>query len=75
MARGAVRRVARVAWKVFCYTLGILVVAALAVQLWFFAHVLWWRSFQPEQSAFMAARVAQLRAKDPRAKLAHQWAP
>jgi len=75
MARGAVRRVARVAWKVFCYTLGILVVAALAVQLWFFAHVLWWRSFQPEQSAFMAARVAQLRAKDPKAKLAHRWVP
>ena len=73
MARGGVRRAARIAWKVFCYTLGILVVAALAVQLWFFAHVLWWRSFQPEQSAFMAARVEQLRAKDPKAKLAHQW--
>ena len=50
-------------------------VVALAVQLWFFAHVLWWRSFQPEQSAFMAARIAQLRAKDPKAKLAHQWVP
>ena len=75
MARGGVRRVAHIAWKAFCYTLGILVVAALAVQLWFFAHVLWWRSFQPEQSAFMAARGAQLRAKDPKAKLAHQWVP
>jgi len=75
MARGGVRRVAHIAWKTFCYTLGILVVAALAVQLWFFAHVLWWRSFQPEQSAFMAARGAQLRAKDPKAKLAHQWVP
>ena len=75
MARGGVRRAAHFAWKAFCYTLGILVVAALAVQLWFVAHVLWWRSFQPEQSAFMAARVAQLRAKDPKAKLAHQWAP
>jgi monofunctional biosynthetic peptidoglycan transglycosylase len=75
MARGGARGVAHVAWKAFCYTLGVLVVAALAVQLWFFAHVLWWRSFQPEQSAFMAARIAQLRAKDPKAKLAHQWVP
>jgi monofunctional biosynthetic peptidoglycan transglycosylase len=75
MARGGVRSVARIAWKTFCYALGILVVVALAVQLWFFAHVLWWRSFQPEQSAFMAARIAQLRAKDPKAKLAHQWVP
>jgi monofunctional biosynthetic peptidoglycan transglycosylase len=75
MARGGVRRVARMAWKAFCYFLGILVVAGLAVQLWFFAHVLWWRSFQPEQSAFMAGRIAQLRAKDPKARLAHQWAP
>jgi monofunctional biosynthetic peptidoglycan transglycosylase len=75
MARGGVRRVAHIAWKVFCYTLGILVVGALAVQLWFFAQVLWWRSFQPEQSAFMAARIAQLRMKDPKANLAHQWVP
>jgi len=75
VAKGGRGGVVRVAWKAFCYTLGVLVVAALAVQLWFFAQVLWWRHFQPEQSAFMAARVAQLRAKDPRAKLAHQWAP
>jgi monofunctional biosynthetic peptidoglycan transglycosylase len=75
MARRGVRRAAPIAWKVFCYTLGVLVVGALAVQLWFFAQVLWWRSFQPDQSAFMAARAAQLRAKDPKAKLAHQWVP
>jgi monofunctional biosynthetic peptidoglycan transglycosylase len=75
MARRGVRRAAAIAWKVFCYTRGVMVVGALAVQLWFFAHVLWWRSFQPEQSAFMAARAAQLHAKDPKAKLAQQWVP
>ncbi len=72
---GGVLRAARLAWKVFCYTLGFLVVAALAVQLWFFAHVVWWRSFQPDASAFMAARLERLREKDPKAKLAHQWVP
>jgi monofunctional biosynthetic peptidoglycan transglycosylase len=72
---GSVLRAARVAWKVFCYSLGFLVIAGLAVQLWFFAHVLWWRSFQPESSAFMEARIEQLRAKDAKAKLFHQWTP
>ena len=70
-----VLRVARISWTAFCYTLGALVIAGIAVQCWFFAHVLWWRSFQPEASAFMERRIEQLRASDPKAKLAHQWAP
>jgi monofunctional biosynthetic peptidoglycan transglycosylase len=75
MARGGALRVARIAWKTFCYALGIIAVGVLVVQLWFFAQVLWWRSFQPDTSAFMDRRVEQLRAKDPKAKLAHQWVP
>ena len=77
MARSgsAAQSFARFAWKTFCYALGALVLAGLAVQLWFFAHVLWWRSYQPEESAFMEARAARLREKDPKAKLAHQWSP
>jgi monofunctional biosynthetic peptidoglycan transglycosylase len=72
---GGALRFARIAWKVFCYTLGVLVIAGVALQLWFFAQVLWWRSFQPEASAFMEARAERLRAKDPKAKIAHQWVP
>jgi monofunctional biosynthetic peptidoglycan transglycosylase len=72
---GGLMRPARAAWKIFCYSLGALVIAGLAVQLWFFAHVLWWRSYQPEASAFMQARAEQLRAKYPKAKLAQQWVP
>ena len=45
VAKGGKLRAARIAWKAFCYGLGALVVAALAVQLWFYAHVLWWRSY------------------------------
>jgi monofunctional biosynthetic peptidoglycan transglycosylase len=72
---GRVLRAARIAWKTFCYTLGVLALAFMLAQAWFFAHVLWWRSNQPEQSAFMAARIEQMRAKDAKAKLAHQWVP
>ena len=68
-------RAVRIAWQAFCYALGALVAVTLAVQLWFFAHVLWWRSFQPMTSAFMDRRLEQLRAKDPKARLAHQWVP
>ena len=75
MAKGGVLRAARIAWKAFCYALGALVAAALAVQLWFFAQVLWWRNFEPATSAFMDRRLEQLRAKDPKARLSHQWTP
>jgi monofunctional biosynthetic peptidoglycan transglycosylase len=73
VAKAGVLRAARTAWKAFCYALGALVAAALAAQLWFYAHVLWWHSFQPETSAFMDRRLAELRAKEPKASLAHQW--
>jgi monofunctional glycosyltransferase len=72
-ARGGVLRFTRIAWKVFCYSLGTLVLAAIAVQCWFYAHVLWWRYYEPASTAFMQARAEQLREKSPRAKLAHQW--
>ncbi len=68
-------RATRLAWKFFRYSLGILVIAAFAVQAWYYAHVLWWRSDQPAASAFMEARLERLREKDPKAKLAQQWAP
>jgi monofunctional biosynthetic peptidoglycan transglycosylase len=54
---------------------GSLVLAVVIVQCWFYAHVLWWRVYQPADTAFMEARLERLRAKDPRAKLAHQWVP
>ncbi len=63
------------AWKVFCYGLGTLVVLALALQCWFFAQVLWWRWNDPAETAFMQARIERQREKDPQAKLAHQRVP
>ena len=68
-------RALRIAWKFFCYTLGALILAVAAVQCWYYAHVLWWQSYQPGTTAFMETRIERLRAKDARAKLAHQWVP
>jgi len=70
---GRVLRFARIAWKVFCYGLGTLVLLAVAVQGWFYAQVIWWRMVEPGSTAFMQARLERLREKDPKARLAQQW--
>jgi monofunctional biosynthetic peptidoglycan transglycosylase len=66
-----VRRLARIfAW---------LAVAAatvfLVVQLSFLARVWWWKDHNPQSTAFIQARMEQLRARDPQAKLRHSWVP
>jgi monofunctional biosynthetic peptidoglycan transglycosylase len=63
------------AWKIFCFGLGTAVLAAIAVQLWFFGHVLYWNRFEPAASSFMERRLAALREKNPAARLRHQWVP
>lgn len=74
-AAGRAFRATRIAWRVFCHGLGALVVIVIAVQCWFYAHVLWWRAYQPAETAFMQARIERLREKNPKARLAHQWVP
>ena len=73
--RRGLLRWAILSWKVFCYGLGLLVFAVLCVQLWFFAHIVWWRAFDPSSTAFMEARLERLLEKDPQAKLAQHWVP
>jgi monofunctional biosynthetic peptidoglycan transglycosylase len=63
--------------RAFAKFLGIVLAIALllviAVQLWFYAHVLWWRDHAPQSSAFMERRLETMRVKNPKAALAHQW--
>jgi monofunctional biosynthetic peptidoglycan transglycosylase len=63
------------AWKVFCYGLGTLTLAVIAVQLWFFIHVLYWNYHEPATSAFMEQRLEELRETSPHARLRHLWVP
>ena len=67
------RGFAKTLWKAFCYVLGIAVLLLVAVQLWFYAHVLWWRYNEPAMTSFMERRLEELRAKNPKARIAHQW--
>jgi monofunctional biosynthetic peptidoglycan transglycosylase len=61
------------AWKLFCYGLGTLTLVVIAVQLWFFAQVLYWNFHEPALSTFMEQRLEALRQKNPKAHLKHQW--
>ncbi len=45
----------------------------LLLQLWYFAHVLWYKYFNPESTAFMHEQWSALREKNPDARLQHQW--
>ncbi|HEY7237950.1 MAG TPA: monofunctional biosynthetic peptidoglycan transglycosylase [Burkholderiales bacterium] len=63
------------AYKVFCYGLGSLVLAFVGVQLWFLAQVLYWGHYQSPTSAVMEQRLEALRARNPKAFLRHQWVP
>src|SRR3989442_3129704 len=61
------------AWKLFCYALGTLTLAVIAVQLWFFVHVLYWNYHEPSATAFMERRLEAMREQNPRAALRHRW--
>lgn len=70
MARKRFRAVVFV-WKVFCYTLGAAVLAAIAVQLWFLSHLIYWSSYNPASTAFMDRYAEQPGAKP----LRQVWVP
>ncbi len=45
----------------------------LIYQAWLFGHVVWWVWFDPRNTAFMDARLEELRSKNPKAQLQHEW--
>ncbi len=47
----------------------------LVVQLTYMARLWWWRDHNPEMTAFMSARLEQMRSRDPKAVLQQAWIP
>jgi monofunctional biosynthetic peptidoglycan transglycosylase len=47
----------------------------LALQLSYLARVWWWKDHDPQATSFMKARLAELRSREPGAKLRQQWVP
>ena len=50
-----------------------IIAAFIAVQVWFFGHILYWTANNPATSRFMELRLESQRDKNPKAKLAHNW--
>jgi monofunctional biosynthetic peptidoglycan transglycosylase len=48
-------------------------VAVLLWQGWYLGWVVWWKYFDPATTTFMGRRLAELRERNPRAELRHQW--
>ena len=58
------------AWKAFCYALGTVVLAVIAIQLWFLSHIIYWSSYNPSSTAFMERHLEK-----PGARLRYTWVP
>ena len=69
--RGAVKRIRRLALRALLLAVALFALYEGSI----LARILWWRSHNPTQTAFMRARLAELRLKDPGAALAQTWVP
>ncbi len=49
--------------------------ALVVLQAWYAANIWWLRDHPPGETAFMAARLSELRAKRPQARLQYVWVP
>ncbi|MEO6566736.1 MAG: monofunctional biosynthetic peptidoglycan transglycosylase [Casimicrobiaceae bacterium] len=58
-----------------CWAFCALALAVVLLQGWYAAHILWWRSNPVTQTSFMAYRMDELRAKNPKASLRYTWVP
>lgn len=67
------RRILRLAGTVLGWGLALAFTAVLALQSWYFGHVLWWTQVDPGSSAFMRAERVRLRETDPSAELRFEW--
>jgi monofunctional biosynthetic peptidoglycan transglycosylase len=68
MARSSI---ARWTWRV----IAAIVVVPLLWLGWIAAHIAWYRYQPPGETAFMAQRMDELRAKSPKATLQYRWVP
>lgn len=62
------RLLQRLGWAVLALSL-----LFLLIQLWFFAHVLWWKHNDPTSTRFMRLQLAELRKADPAVQLRQEW--
>jgi monofunctional biosynthetic peptidoglycan transglycosylase len=60
--------------KALAWGLAGLLLAFVVVQTWYVLHIAYWTHFNPRRTSIMEARLEDLRARNPKADLRHQWA-
>jgi monofunctional glycosyltransferase len=65
------RHVLRWTWRLLILA----VLGVLAVQLWYFGWIAYWKYENPRQTAFMARELERLQTRNPKAQLRHEWRP
>ena len=65
----------RFLWRFSWRFLLLALIALTLLQFWFFACVWYWSVFNPDSTAFMRARLEQLREERPDARLQYRWIP
>ena len=65
----------RVLVRWLLWAVGLLIAAFALLQAWYAAHIWWWRDHPPRETAFMEARLAELRKQRPDTRLAYVWVP
>jgi len=61
--------------RVLAVTLSAIFALAFLWLVWFAAQILWYRTHAPRETAFMAQRMDEARARNPKAQLKYQWVP
>ena len=59
--------------RIVAWTLAVLALVVVAINLWFAAHIWWWRDHPVGETSFMAYRMEELHAKTPKAEIAYRW--
>ncbi|MDR2240432.1 MAG: monofunctional biosynthetic peptidoglycan transglycosylase [Zoogloeaceae bacterium] len=62
-------------WRWSRRALAALALLLLLWQGWYLGWVVWWKYANPDTTSFMALRLDELRAADPKAELKKQWTP
>jgi len=57
------------------WALAVCIGVLLLIQAWYAVQIWWWRDHAPRETAFMAARQAELKARPKPAKIAYTWVP
>lgn len=57
------------------WTFAVIALGLVLLQGWYAVHIWWWRDHPPRETAFMAMRLAEIRARHPDARVAYVWTP